>query len=273
MLLQKNELTKAQARQQEQRRERFAAAASQVIGAASECLFSLLPDNERHRQAADWYDACAQAMLRGNYAPLSEWIQRQACIAAQQNFRLEDLLQLLRICRQSAIEMDGWDEDAFSAVDDVIDEGIIAIRPNVCWDIPKDLNYLRENPGAARSQLWPAAPESITLPRSSGEDRETDRRRASRNRLALPIRIRCAGGRQPIEEITKTENVSLRGFYFKTHESYRVGSSLSVVYPYWTGPGSINREYKAKVTRLDPLEDRSWGVAVQFLQNLHEKST
>jgi hypothetical protein len=47
---------------------------------------------------------------------------------------------------------------------------------------------------------------------------------------------------------------------------------LKVIYPYWTGPGSINREYSARVTRLDRLPDRSWGVAVEFLQNLRDKT-
>jgi hypothetical protein len=47
---------------------------------------------------------------------------------------------------------------------------------------------------------------------------------------------------------------------------------LNVIYPYWTGPGSINREYPARVARLDPLPDRSWGVAVEFLQNLRDKT-
>src|SRR5579863_6885380 len=186
MLLQKPELTKAQTRQQRQRRERFAAGTADAIGAAGQCLFSLLPYQERVRQAASWYDACAQAMLRGNFAPLDAWIRRQACLTAEENFEMEDLMQLLRICRRSAVEIDGWDEDVFSAVDDVINEGLLAIRPKVPWNISDGLNYLKE------AESIPALKPELNAsePIDCAETRQGERRESGRNRLALPIRVR-----------------------------------------------------------------------------------
>jgi PilZ domain len=267
MLVQKTEVMKAQARQQRQRCERFAAGTADAIGAAGHCLFSVLPYQERVRQAASWYDACAQATLRGNYAPLDEWLRHQACMADAENFELEDLLRLLRICRQSAMEIDGWDEDVFSAVDDVINEGLLAIRAKVSWNISDDLNYLKE--AESKPALQPEL--NASEPIACAETRDGERRESGRNRLAMPIRVRCTTQQSQGDQITYTQNVSLSGFYFRTQENYQIGSPLQVTYPYWTGPGSINKEYPARVARLDRLPDRSWGVAVEFLQNLRDK--
>jgi PilZ domain-containing protein len=268
MQIQKTEVTKEQVRHQRQRCERFATGTADAIGAAGHCLFSLLPYEERVRQAAGWYDACAQAMLRGNYAPLDEWIRRQACGTAAEGFELEDLLKLLRICRRSAVEIDGWDEDVFSAVDDVINEGLLAIRPKVPWNISDGLNYLKE----AESIPALKAELNASEPTACAETRQGERREFGRNRLALPIRVRCTAKHGQGEEVTFTQSVSLSGLYFRTQKNYPIGSPLLVTYPYWTGPGSINREYSARVARLDPMPDRSWGVAVEFLQNLRHKT-
>ena len=267
MLLQKPEVTKEQARQQKQRCARFAAGTADAIGAAGDCLFSLLPYQERVRQAASWYDACAQAMLRCNYSPLDEWIREQACRASSENFELHDLLRLLRICRQSAIEIDGWDEDVFSSVDDVINEGLIAIRPKVTWNIPESLNYLKDAETKPLGMAVSNASEAAKLV----DTRDGERRYSSRNRLALPIRVRCKTEAFQCDEITFTKNVSLTGLYFSSVENYQLGTHLQVTYPYWTHPGGINREYPARVARLDPLPDGSVGIAIEFLQDLHER--
>src|SRR4029077_17158407 len=74
------------------------------------------------------------------------------------------------------------------------------------------------------------------------------------------------------DEINSTLNVSLSGFYFSTRENYKIGSRLQVAFPYWAAPGSINREYPARVTRLDPLPDGSLGVAVEFLESLRNNT-
>jgi PilZ domain len=96
---------------------------------------------------------------------------------------------------------------------------------------------------------------------------------AFRNRLALPIRVRVTTQGGPGEEITYTQNVSLGGVYFRTLKRNREGWRLQVTYPYWTDHGSINREYPARIGRLDRLSSKAWGVGVEFLQNLHDKTT
>ncbi len=207
-------------------------------------------------------------MLRCNFAPLDKWIQLQTCLAAEEHFELQDLVQLLRICRRSAIEIDGWDEDVFSEVDDVINDGLLAIRANVSWNIPDKLNYLHDAGTAPASPLKAAMAD----PLAGAEARDGERRASGRNQLALPIHIRCNTKDRQCDETTRTHNVSLTGLYFRTLENYQIASPLQVIYPYWTGPGSINRVYPARVARLDRLPDRSWGVAVEFLQNLHDKS-
>ena len=112
-------------------------------------------------------------MLRGNFAPLDEWIRQQACLAAEEHFELEDLLQLLRICRRSAIEIDGWDEDVFSAVDEVINEGLLSIRAKVSWNIPDRLNYLK---GAqSEAALKRASNASDPVAREGGRESRTPR--------------------------------------------------------------------------------------------------
>jgi len=267
MLLQKPEVTKEQARQQKQRCDRFAAGTADAIGSAGDCLFSLLPYEERVRQAASWYEACAQAMLRCNYSPLDGWIREQACRASSENFELHDLLRLLRICRQSAIEIDGWDEDVFSSVDDVINEGLIAIRPKVTWNIPDRLNYLKDT---ETTPVGPAVTNATEAPNFM-DRRGGERRYSGRNRLALPIRVRCKTEALKCDEITFTDNVSLTGLYFSSMENYQIGTHLQVTYPYWTHPGGINKEYPARVARLDPQPDGSVGIAVEFLQDLRER--
>jgi hypothetical protein len=269
MLLQKTPVTTARGRQQRERCERFAAGTADAIGAARQCLFSLLPYEERLRHAASWYEACAEAMLRCNFAPLDEWIRQQACLAAEQHFALEDLLQLLRICRKSAMKIDGWNEDVFSPVDEVINEGLLSIRAKVSWKIPDRLNYLK----GAQSEPGLKRILKSSDPLARAEGRGGERRVSSRNRLALPIRVRCTTGRSPGDEVTFTQNVSRSGLYFTTQRDYQIGSPVQVTYPYWKEPGSINKEYSARVTRIDRLPDSSWGVAVEFVQSLRDKAT
>ena len=268
MRIQNNGATKAKNPRQRQRCERFAAGAADSIGTNANCLFSLLPYEERVRQTASWYDACTEAMLRGNYSLLDEWIRGQACLAETQHFELEDLLQLLRACRRSAIEIDGWDEDVFSAVDEVINEGLRAIRGKVSWTISENLDYLKQSEGESVLPANGNAPK----PSVEMETRDGERREFGRNRLALPIRVLCTAGKDVREEITRTHNVSMTGIYFRTQSTYKIGTVLKVVYPYWTDPGSINKEYSARVTRIDGLPGEFWGIAVEFLRNLRKKT-
>ena len=264
------ETTKAQSRQQE-RLQRYAAAAGEALRAAGECQFSLLPYEELVRVGGAWYEACAGGMLRGNYGPVDDWVRAQAQVAAEQGFELNDLLQLLRLCRQTAIEKDGWNEDQFADVDAIIDEALAALRQKVSWDIPPGLNYLTGLTLADREQTQreqEARAAAVLAAQPRGE-----RRTHGRNKLRLPIRVRGVLGSGQVEEITRTENVARGGVYFLSTNPYFKGANLQVVYPYWTTPGAMNREYPAEVVRLDERDEKTKGVAVKFKVSLGSQSS
>lgn len=254
--------TQAQERQDE-RRQRYAAAAGERLRAASDCQFSLLPYEELVRTAAGWYDACAEGMVRGNYAPLEDWVRDHARVAADQGFELNDLLELLRLLRQVAIEKEGWNEDAFADTDAIVDEALAALRGQVAWEIPEGLNYLTGKTKADREREQRervAAAEAAKEP--TGE-----RRAHRRNMLHMPIRVRGALASGPVDEITRTENVARGGVYFLSEAPYFKGAQLQVMYPYWDTPGAINQEYPAEVVRIDDRGAMK-GIAVKFLVSL-----
>jgi PilZ domain len=267
------------AKSQSRRCAVFGATVAKKIRAAAHCQFALLPHEELARLASGWYEASAQAMLSGNYVPLSTWTQEQARRAAGQNFELEDVLELLRICRGAAIQGDQWREDALSVIDDTINDALRSLGSGVVWAIPGTLTYVSANaarperapqPRVAEQTAVSAAvleqPEASSEPWS--ENSSGDRRDFGRNGLRFPIRVRTAGDRC-IDELSYSENVSRSGLYFYTRStSYRMQMTVKVTYPYWTERGAINREYDAKVVRLDRMTDGSFGVAVEFTESL-----
>src|SRR3954471_2462754 len=111
----------------------FGAATAKVIRAAGNCRFSLLPHDELARLSSGWYDASAQAMLNGNYSAIVTWTQRQSQMASEEGFALEDVLELLRICRRGAIEREKWSEDIFFDVDGAINEALTSVIRGVSW--------------------------------------------------------------------------------------------------------------------------------------------
>lgn len=240
------------------RRERYAAAAGERLRAASDCQFSLLPYEELARTAALWYDACAEAVLKGNYVSLDNLVRHQARVAAKQGFTLADLLELLRLCRQVAIEKEGWNEDQFAEVDAVIDEALGRLRPDLvgAWTIPEGLNYLTGKSHAHREQEERA-------PATKAAERRTH----GRSKLRLLIRVRGLLASGPVDETTRTENVAKGGIYFLSRNAYFKGMNLQVTYPYWDTPGAINKEYPAEVVRIEE-RGNTRGVAVKFLVSL-----
>jgi hypothetical protein len=254
MQFEEEESTVAQLLQRE-RCGKFATRAAESIRAADHCLFSLLPLEELSRLAADWHEACAQAMLRGNYALIDAWVRSQAQLAAAQGFAPDDLLQLLSICRQCAIQMERWSEDIFSPVEEVTREVFKSIRAEIPWTHAGALEDLEEDVSADAET---GAKE---------EERTGERRRSSRNRLRFPIRVRNSGDHRRIDEITKTESVSRGGLYFVTGEKFQKDQILIIRFPYWNQPGSIDSEYLAKVVRIDPLPARNYGVGVDFIDS------
>src|SRR5689334_12219297 len=121
MLFQDEEVSDAKQLQRE-RGKRFGMQAADRIRAAENCRFSLVPHEELSRLCGEWYEACAEAMLRGNYSPIDLWIRTQSRVAAGQGFAPEEVLELLLICRRCAIETEGWTEDVLSGLDEVMRE-------------------------------------------------------------------------------------------------------------------------------------------------------
>jgi hypothetical protein len=160
MLLDEDKVTEA-AQFQRQRCAAFGATTAEKIRAARHCQFSFLPHEELARLASSWYDASAQVMLNGNYTPIHTWTQVQAQLAAGQNFELEDVLELLRLCRNAAIQGENWSEDIFSVVDDAINEALQSITAKVAWTIPVTLNYVSANAQKAEPAVrWQSAPHA-----------------------------------------------------------------------------------------------------------------
>jgi hypothetical protein len=265
MHLEQQEATEAQLLQRE-RSEKFGGQAAERIRAAENCLFSLLPHEELARLAGEWYQACSQAMLRGNYSQIDIWVRSQSQRAAEQGFAPQDLLKLIQICRQSAIELESWNEDIFSAVDEVMQEAFGAIRSKLAW---KDQNGI-DRPASEPSKPEAAAPSAETVQEQQPEEWTSDRRKFARNRLRFPIRV-ISSGPKGFEEITQTHSISRSGLYFVTPEEYKKDQVLKINFPYWSEHGGINTEYSAKVVRLDRRPDQTWGVGVDFLESLGRK--
>jgi PilZ domain-containing protein len=244
---------------QQHRCQNFASVTADRIRAEKKCLFSLLPSDELARLAAGWYEACSQAMLRGNFAPIDKWIRSQAATAAAEGFAQTDVLELLRICRNSAFEIERWNQEVFSGVEEVINE---AVRATCGWPAPSEDDFVALAPdGSELNPLIAATDES-----------EGERRTFERNRLQIPIRICSSGGQWKAEEITVTKSISRGGLYFVTQGNYLVDQIVKVSYPNWSNHGENNREYSAKVVRLDRVSDHTWGVAIHFLESLGRRS-
>ena len=96
----------------------------------------------------------------------------------------------------------------------------------------------------------------------------TNRRRAPRARVSLPVLIRCFEANCP-EEIGKTSNVSREGLYFETTarhflEQYFHNWKVRVTRNFQ--PGDLtNLEETGQIVRIDRLPKGKLGVAIQIL--------
>ena len=214
----------------------------------------MLPHQELSRLAGDWYQACADAMLRGNYAPIDNWIRAQSRLAMAQGFAVEDISRLLLICRCTAIETESWDEDIFSGVDEVMQEVVGSTRR----PIPPG------NADVAQGYGNGAANRVDTDTRAGAEGRTGDRRKFGRNRLRFPIRVRGTGAQRDVEEFNQTRSVlARRPLLCDRTGEYKNQQVLKISFPYWNEPGGISLEYPSKVVRqLTALKDGKWGVGV-----------
>jgi hypothetical protein len=183
-------------------------------------------------------------------------------LASTQGFAPQDLLELLNACRHSAIEIENWNEDIFSAVDDVMEEVFSSIHGNILWKIA----VARETSMDAASAIHAGVPEP------DDEKWTSDRRRFVRNRLRFPIRVAGHGPTGQTEEFGFTESVSRGGLYYFAHGTYQTGQLVKVTFPYWNVHDCINIEYTAKVIRLDERPDYTWGVGIDFVESLGRKT-
>jgi PilZ domain len=258
MPIEEFEVTGAQALQ-DQRCKGFAALTADRIRAAESCQFSLLPREELARLAADWFEACAKAMLRGNFSAIDQWTRFQSERVAAEGFTLEDILELLRICRNTAIETERWNPDILSEVDEVIHEVLAAT--NGWKPVQQDNSIEQAGTDSAEFALG-----------EETQERTGERRTFGRNRLQLPIRVRGVGKQRDLQEVHRTLSISRGGLYFVTQGSYEMHQVLRICYPYWTDHGAINREYSAKVVRLDRLPNHSLGVGIEFIGDAEGKN-
>lgn len=240
------------------RQEHYSEVAAERLHGAADCQFCLLPYQELARAAGIWFEAASEAMMRANYGPLEEMIRDQARVAAEQGFELEDILQFLRILRETAIKEEGWNPDQLAEMDDVIDEAFQALHGQVAWKIPAGLKYLTGESREHR-ELAAVQPES------------SERRKTTRNQLRLPIRVKTYLPIGAVDEITRTENVARGGLYFLSKNAYYKDVRLHIMYPYWETPGAINTEYPAEVVRIDDEGSDIRGIAVRFLVDLGRK--
>jgi hypothetical protein len=240
----------------------FANYTAESIRGSHNCEFSQLDDQELVACATTWYESCAQAMLRGNYALIDQWVCKQGSVAAEHGFELGDLLELLRICRNSAIEIERWDPDVLLPVNEVINETLRRGDANPLWTIPADLDYLGEKPADP-----PSIENTSTVAEETLVERECERRITERARLQLPIRI-CGNGitGYRLDVSTHTENISSNGLYFVAREVFSTGLRLNVTCPYSKDPGGSSKNFSAKIIRVDRRTDKSRGFAIQFLE-------
>lgn len=246
-------------------RERYSAAAGQALREATDCRFSFLPHAELARVGGSWYDASAEAMLRGNYGPVEDWVRAQAQVAAEQGYELDDLLKLMRLCRRVAIDKEGWVEHQMEAVDEIIDETLQLMKGEVKWNIPDGLQYVSGLSAADRAKAEEEGPAAVPAEPVKEEDRG-ERRIHKRAYLKLPVRVRGWAG-EAVTEVLNTVNVARGGICFLTQREYVEDMKLQVVYPFWEELASEEHEMPAQIVRIEKKPEGN-AVAVKFLVDL-----
>jgi hypothetical protein len=119
-----------------------------------------------------------------------------------------------------------------------------------------------------KKSILPSVPDSVK--HKPAGPLLLEKRDKGRLKLARSIRVRPSlPGSKVVEEILETLNVSRHGLYFATAcSSYYKGMRLFVTYPYSSAHGAINRDYLAKVVRVNRLPNDLYGIAVQFSTTL-----
>lgn len=101
-----------------------------------------------------------------------------------------------------------------------------------------------------------------------------ERRRSRRIRIGQPLKVRPSDPRdEHFEELNVTKNVSRDGIYFISEiGSYYEGMRLFLTVPYHSPSEPMDQEYLGQVARLERLDERHWGVAVQLLTSLTKQA-
>jgi hypothetical protein len=97
-----------------------------------------------------------------------------------------------------------------------------------------------------------------------------ERRHKLRLKLPQVVRVRPSEPHvYEFDEILSTLNAARDSAYFVSqNDLYEEGMRLFVTFPYSKAPGSINRDFVAKVVRIEDLGKGRRGIAVQILMPL-----
>lgn len=106
------------------------------------------------------------------------------------------------------------------------------------------------------------------------EPRPQERRRSRRIRIGQPLKVRPSDPRdEHFEEVNVTKNVSRDGIYFISEiGSYYEGMRVFLTVPYHSPSEPMDQEYLGQVARLERLDERHWGVAIQWLTSLSKQA-
>lgn len=108
-----------------------------------------------------------------------------------------------------------------------------------------------------------------TKEKKASSDVRPERRRISRAKIGLAVRVRPSNvSHNLFEEVRTTWDVSRQGLYFTTQRlSYRVGMNVTVACPYSRTPGTLGDDGElGRVVRIDRLSGGYFGIAVVLLR-------
>jgi PilZ domain len=102
------------------------------------------------------------------------------------------------------------------------------------------------------------------------ESKSVEKRINPRAKVSRMLRVRPSDPDvEHFEEILSSDNVSIRGIYFRTHrQDYYVGMRLFVTYPFTFQNDPMKAEYLAEVVRVEKPTDNRVGVAINLIMTV-----
>jgi hypothetical protein len=103
---------------------------------------------------------------------------------------------------------------------------------------------------------------------------QENRRRNSRARISLPIRVRSADlVDDQVDEVRATINVSRGGLYFSSQlSSYHRGMRVLLTIPFGESVANAGLEERGEVVRVEHFKDGRAGVAVRLLKSSESRA-